>query len=43
MKCWIVMPAHNEEQKIGGVIDDLRREGWKDIIVVDDGSQDMRT
>lgn len=41
MKCWIVMPAYNEERTIGGVIDDLRKEGWRDIIVVDDGSRDM--
>jgi len=40
VKCWIVMPAHNEERAIGGVIDGLRREGWSDIIVVDDGSRD---
>ncbi len=40
MKCWIVMPAHNEERAIGAVLDDLRREGWKDVIVVDDGSRD---
>ena len=40
MKCWIVMPAHNEERAIGGVIDDLHEEGWRDVIVVDDGSRD---
>lgn len=40
MKVWIVMPAYNEERSIGRVIDALRREGWKDIIVVDDGSKD---
>ncbi len=40
MKCWIVMPAHNEERAISSVIDDLRSEGWSDIIVVDDGSRD---
>ena len=37
---WIVMPAHNEERAIGGVIDGLHREGWRNIIVVDDGSRD---
>lgn len=40
MKCLIVMPAHNEERAISDVIDDLRGEGWNDIIVVDDGSRD---
>jgi glycosyltransferase involved in cell wall biosynthesis len=40
MKVWIVMPAYNEEQSIGGVLDALHREGWCDIIVVDDGSRD---
>ncbi|MGQ9787926.1 MAG: glycosyltransferase family 2 protein [Candidatus Hadarchaeaceae archaeon] len=40
MKCWIVMPARNEERTIGGVIDALHREGWENIIVVDDGSCD---
>ena len=34
------MPAHNEERAIGGVIDDLHEEGWRDVIVVDDGSRD---
>lgn len=40
MKCWIVMPARDEERTIGEVIEGLHREGWKDIIVVDDGSRD---
>lgn len=40
MNCWIVMPARNEELSIGGVIDGLHREGWHNIIVVDDGSRD---
>lgn len=40
MNCWIVMPAHNEERAIGGVLEALRREGWRNIIVVDDGSRD---
>ncbi len=34
------MPAYNEEQSIGGVLDALHKEGWRDIIVVDDGSRD---
>jgi glycosyltransferase involved in cell wall biosynthesis len=37
---WIVMPAHNEERSIGGVLECLRREGYGQVIVVDDGSRD---
>jgi len=40
LKVWIVIPAYNEEKTIGEVIDSLRREGWKNIIVVNDGSTD---
>ncbi|MDI6642897.1 MAG: glycosyltransferase family 2 protein [Candidatus Hodarchaeaceae archaeon] len=40
MKPWIVMPAYNEERSIGAVLDALHKEGWHDIIVVDDGSRD---
>lgn len=40
MKVWIVMPAYNEEHSIGGVLDALKREGWRNIIVADDGSRD---
>lgn len=40
MKVWIVMPAYNEGRSIGEVIDALHGEGWRDIIVVDDGSKD---
>ncbi len=37
---FIVLPAYNEEQKIGRVIRDLFQHGFKNIIVVDDGSDD---
>lgn len=37
---WIVIPAYNEERSIGGVLDGLRREGYEQIIVVNDGSRD---
>ena len=37
---WIVIPAYNEEKVIGGVIDNLKKRGLKNIIVVDDGSSD---
>lgn len=40
MKVWIVMPAYNEELSIGGVLDALHDEGWRNIIVVNDGSRD---
>lgn len=40
MKLWIVMPAYNEERSIGKVLDVLHREGWRNVIVVDDGSRD---
>jgi glycosyltransferase involved in cell wall biosynthesis len=43
MKVWIVMPAYNEERSIGGMLDALHKEGWRDIIVVDDGSRDRTT
>jgi glycosyltransferase involved in cell wall biosynthesis len=39
-KVLIVMPAYNEERSIGNVLEGLRREGWKNVIVVDDGSRD---
>ena len=34
------MPAYNEEKVIGKVIDGLKKEGYSEIIVVDDGSAD---
>ncbi len=34
------MPAYNEGRSIGRVLDALKREGWRNIIVVDDGSRD---
>ena len=36
----VVVPAWNEEQNLGSVIEDLRGAGSWDIIVVDDGSSD---
>ena len=39
-KVWIVMPAYNEDRSVGRVLDALRREGWTNVIVVDDGSSD---
>jgi len=36
----IIMPAYNEQKVIANVIRGLKSEGYKDIIVVDDGSED---
>lgn len=40
MKFVVIIPAYNEAKVIGGVIDDLKGEGFSKIIVVDDGSSD---
>lgn len=37
---FILIPAYNEGTVIASVIRDVQKEGWKDIIVVDDGSGD---
>ncbi len=37
---WIVIPAYNEATVIGSVIKDIRNVGYKNILVVDDGSKD---
>ncbi len=39
-KVFIVIPCYNEEKVIGEVIKDIKKEGWKNIVVVDDGSVD---
>jgi len=39
-KYWIVMPAHNESQNIGNVINRLRNRVDHHIVIVDDGSSD---
>jgi len=36
----VIMPAYNEEKKIGSVISALRKSGYHNIIVVNDGSSD---
>jgi len=36
----VVVPAFNEEKKIGRVISDLLKQGFSDVLVVDDGSVD---
>lgn len=37
---WIVIAAFNEEKSISQVIDNLKKEGYENIVVVDDGSKD---
>jgi polyprenyl-phospho-N-acetylgalactosaminyl synthase len=39
-RTYIVIAAYNEEKSIGNVISSLLRAGYKDIVVVDDGSPD---
>ena len=39
-KIFIVIPAFNEEVIIKKVIEDIKKEGYENIIVVDDGSKD---
>ncbi|MFA6485772.1 MAG: glycosyltransferase family 2 protein [Candidatus Magasanikbacteria bacterium] len=36
----VVVPAHNEAKQIGRVVRGLFEHGWKDIVVIDDGSTD---
>ena len=36
----IIIPAYNEEKMVGKVIDDLKKAGFENIIVIDDGSSD---
>ena len=40
MNISIVIPAYNEEKTIAKVINNLKKEGYSNIIVVDDGSKD---
>lgn len=38
---FVVIPAYNEEKQLGRVIRDLFEHGFKDIMVIDDGSTDQ--
>ncbi len=38
---WIVIPAYNEEKVIQDVLREIQRAGYRNIIVVDDGSTDQ--
>lgn len=40
MKPLVVVPAYNEEKNLANVIDGLFKAGFKDIVVIDDGSKD---
>ncbi len=40
MKIFIVIAAFNEEKKIALVLKDLKKKGYQNIVVVDDGSKD---
>ena len=40
MKVWIIIPAYNEDKNIGRVVRGLFQHGWRNVVVVDDGSQD---
>ena len=40
MKVYVVIAAYNEEKSIEKVILDLKKYGYKNIVVVDDGSKD---
>ncbi len=40
-KLFIVVPAYNEEAMIGKTLSELKKAGYKNIVVVDDGSIDM--
>ena len=42
-KIFILIPAYNEEKTIGKVIQDLNKHGYRNIIVIDDGSSDNTT
>lgn len=41
MKTLIIVPAYNEEKSLAGVISDLQSHGFRNIVVVDDGSTDQ--
>lgn len=41
MKTLVLVPAFNEERCLGEVIDDLRKFGYTNILVINDGSDDQ--
>jgi glycosyltransferase involved in cell wall biosynthesis len=40
MNVWIVIAAYNEEHSIASVLKELSKAGYKNVVVVDDGSSD---
>jgi len=40
MSIWIVIAAYNEAHSIGHVLKDLTKAGYKNVVVLDDGSED---
>lgn len=39
-KTYIIIPAYNEEKNIANTIDNLKKNNYNNIIVIDDGSKD---
>jgi len=39
-KIWFVIPAYNEEKSIGRVVGELKKAGYSNLIVIDDGGKD---
>jgi glycosyltransferase involved in cell wall biosynthesis len=39
-KIFIIIPAYNEAHAIGGVVRELKKAGYTNIVVIDDGSAD---
>lgn len=37
---WIIIPAYEEEEMIGSVVEEVRKENYNQILVIDDGSND---
>ena len=42
-RTFIIIPAYNEEQSISTVLQDLKKNGYENIAVIDDGSKDNTT
>ncbi len=38
-RTWVIIPAYNEEETIAEVLRGVRRAGFTNALVVDDGSQ----
>lgn len=39
-KVWVVIPGYNEARHIGKVIGNVKKEGFENILFIDDGSRD---